>query len=491
MQRASHPALALIPRPVRVGLLFMVTTVVAQAAMAAAGLAAAANLVGAPGRAAAWRSASSSSGCGGRTRSGRPGSQSPRQSVLLICGNVYCVLVFADPSNPPVPSAADLFYLAEYPMMFLALGLLIRNRAIGFRPSLWIDGLVATLSIAGVWTALDPPAVAHAGSILGALTLHAYVVGDIVLAAGALGTFALFSWRPGVAWIAIAGGLAVQSAADLLTSMNPAGRGCRIPDADRRGAVEPRGGHGHGRGMAADNAAPAPHDRRVAGAGADRRLLDHRPRHAGGRRRGRGARARAHPCDRRGRRGHAAAALDRQRERRPRIRPQARGHRRPDRARQPPPAVDGDARGLLAARAVRHAHGRPGRLQGGERRPRTRRRRHPAAGRRRSLLAARAPRRRARPPRRRRVRGARARLRPGRCGGVRAPARRGAPRRLRRPGHQHQRLRQRRHRHRHRRRHRAGAPAPRRRRDVRGQAGAHRIRGLPGATRSGDEPACA
>jgi diguanylate cyclase (GGDEF)-like protein len=205
-------------------MLVMVTMVFAQAVMAAAGLAGDANLLGAlvvPLMAAGLVVERVR-----RTRSERAAWIAVVASLLLLIGgNVYCVLVFADPSNPPVPSAADLFYLAEYPTMFLALGLLIRNRAIGFRPSLWIDGLVATLSIAGVWTALDPPAVAHAGSVLGALTLHAYVVGDIVLAAGALGTFALFSWRPGGAWIAIAGGLAVQSAADLLTSMNPAGVG--------------------------------------------------------------------------------------------------------------------------------------------------------------------------------------------------------------------------------------------------------------------------
>ena len=135
---------------------------------------------------------------------------------LLIAGNVYCVLAFADPANPPVPSPADIAYLAEYPLMFMALGLLVRDRAVGFRPSLWIDGVVATLSVAGVWTALDPPQVAHAGSMLGALTLHAYVVGDVVLAAAAVGTFALFSWRPGPAWLVIAGGLVAQSAADLL-----------------------------------------------------------------------------------------------------------------------------------------------------------------------------------------------------------------------------------------------------------------------------------
>ncbi len=160
MQPASHPALALVPRPVRIGIAVMIATVVAQALLAAAGVATAADTLGAlvvPPIAAGLVAERVR-----RTHAERAAWIAVVASLgLLMCGNVYCVLAFADPANPPVPSAADIFYLAEYPTMFLALGLLIRNRAIGFRPSLWIDGLVATLSIAGVWTALDPPTVAQ------------------------------------------------------------------------------------------------------------------------------------------------------------------------------------------------------------------------------------------------------------------------------------------------------------------------------------------
>ena len=172
------------------------------------------------------------------------------------------MFAFPDPANPPVPSVADIAWLAEYPLMFLALGLLVRERAIGFRPSLWIDGLVATLSVAGVWTALDPPSVAHAGSILGALTLHAYVVGDVVLAAGAIGTFALFSWRPGPTWIVIAGGLAVQAAADLLTTVGSAGSSAALLQLTG-GAVEHVGGDSDRRGLDADGQTPTAHDQLI------------------------------------------------------------------------------------------------------------------------------------------------------------------------------------------------------------------------------------
>jgi diguanylate cyclase (GGDEF)-like protein len=222
VQPASHSAPTRIPRAVRLGMLALVAVVAGQAMLAAAGLDTGADVVG--GLVVPLLAAALVAERVRRTRSERAAWAAVVVALgFLIAGNLYSVFAFPDPANPPVPSVADIAWLAEYPLMFLALGLLVRERAIGFRPSLWIDGLVATLSVAGVWTALDPPSVAHAGSNLGALTLHAYVVGDVVLAAGAIGTFALFSWRPGPTWIVIAGGLAVQAAADLLTTVGSAG----------------------------------------------------------------------------------------------------------------------------------------------------------------------------------------------------------------------------------------------------------------------------
>jgi diguanylate cyclase (GGDEF)-like protein len=136
--------------------------------------------------------------------------------ALLVAGNAYCVAAFADPANPPIPSLADVAYLAEYPLLFLGLGLLIRARTVGFRPSMWIDGAVAALAMGAVWTAFESPSVGAAGSIPASLVLHAYVIGDLVLGTAAVGTLAFFSWRAGGAWLAIVGAILVQSLADLL-----------------------------------------------------------------------------------------------------------------------------------------------------------------------------------------------------------------------------------------------------------------------------------
>jgi diguanylate cyclase (GGDEF)-like protein len=215
VQRAPQPAFAAAPARVRAGRTLLAIAIVLQVVLAAAGLSLQADVVGefAVPALAAWLVVARVV----RTRSERPAWIAVAFALgLLIAGNAYCLLAFANPADPPVPSLADVAYLAEYPLMFLALGLLVRTRSVGFRPSMWIDGAVATLSVAGLWTALDPPTVSHSGSIAASLTLHAYVVGDLVLATAAIGTLALFSWRAGAAWMAIVVALAAQASADLL-----------------------------------------------------------------------------------------------------------------------------------------------------------------------------------------------------------------------------------------------------------------------------------
>ncbi len=215
---SPQPVIATVPRRIRVGMVALAMIVVSQVVMAAAGLTTAADGIaefGVPLIATLLVAERAR-----RTRTDRTAWLAVSASLLLlIAGNAYCTLAFSDPLNPPVPSLADIAYLTEYPVMFLALGLLVRGRTLGFRASMWIDGAVAMLSIAALWTALDPPRVGHTGSIPAELVLHAYVIGDLVIGSAAIGTLALFTWRAGADWIAIVCGITVQAVADLLTSM--------------------------------------------------------------------------------------------------------------------------------------------------------------------------------------------------------------------------------------------------------------------------------
>ena len=57
-------------------------------------------------------------------------------------------LLYGNDPNPPTTSAVDLVWLAYYPLVFIAVGLLIGGEAPGVRRDLWLDGLVAAGAIA-------------------------------------------------------------------------------------------------------------------------------------------------------------------------------------------------------------------------------------------------------------------------------------------------------------------------------------------------------
>ena len=61
-------------------------------------------------------------------------------------GDILWSVAYA--GNPPFPSVADAFYLAFYPLTYLALVLLVRHRISRFNASVWLDGLAAFLTVA-------------------------------------------------------------------------------------------------------------------------------------------------------------------------------------------------------------------------------------------------------------------------------------------------------------------------------------------------------
>jgi two-component system, sensor histidine kinase and response regulator len=95
--------------------------------------------------------------------------------------------------TPPVPSAADAFYICFFPLCFLAFALLVRR---GNRSSLvatLLDGLIAGLGVAALSAAFVVAAVervTHAGTLSTATSL-AYPLGDILLFTLAVGALAV------------------------------------------------------------------------------------------------------------------------------------------------------------------------------------------------------------------------------------------------------------------------------------------------------------
>jgi diguanylate cyclase (GGDEF)-like protein len=79
-----------------------------------------------------------------------------RAAWLLTAGGAFAIgmgwllwgLLYGNDANPPILSVVDVVWLAYYPLVFIAVGLMIDGEAPGVRRDLWLDGLVAAGAIA-------------------------------------------------------------------------------------------------------------------------------------------------------------------------------------------------------------------------------------------------------------------------------------------------------------------------------------------------------
>ena len=136
--------------------------------------------------------------------------------ALWTAGDLYYFFAFSATANVPIPSVADPFYLAFYPVSYIALALLLRRRMKEFRGNLWLDGAIASLAVAAVGAAVvfDEVLKTTGGSTLVIATNIAYPLADVLLLALVVATFALTGWRFDATWAFVAVGFAVFALAD-------------------------------------------------------------------------------------------------------------------------------------------------------------------------------------------------------------------------------------------------------------------------------------
>jgi len=136
--------------------------------------------------------------------------------ALWTAGDLYSFFAFSSTTNVPIPSAADPFYLAFYPVSYIALALLLRRRMKEFRGNLWLDGVIASLAVAALGAAVvfDEVLKTTGGSTLVIATNIAYPLADVLLLALVVATFALTGWRFDATWAFVAVGFAVFALAD-------------------------------------------------------------------------------------------------------------------------------------------------------------------------------------------------------------------------------------------------------------------------------------
>jgi PAS domain S-box-containing protein len=121
----------------------------------------------------------------------------------------------------PVPSAADVLWLAFYVPIVVALAL--RARGTSNAGAVTLDVLIATCALASVSAAFALEAIlAGAGSAAELATTLAYPVGDIVLVALVLQLAAASSWRLGRATSLLVGSFVVLAVADTVFAVQTA-----------------------------------------------------------------------------------------------------------------------------------------------------------------------------------------------------------------------------------------------------------------------------
>jgi len=136
--------------------------------------------------------------------------------LLWVAGEAWYSLFLADMEVPPLPSVSDALWLSFYPCSYAALILLLHGRHEKLKLSLWLDGVIGALAVAGVGAALVFKAIVASGE--GDTTLVgvdlAYLLGDFALIGLVIAVFALTGWRPGRTWSMLGAGLALFAFVD-------------------------------------------------------------------------------------------------------------------------------------------------------------------------------------------------------------------------------------------------------------------------------------
>jgi hypothetical protein len=122
-------------------------------------------------------------------------------------------------------TVSDVFWLAWYPLLVVALVLLVRDRVPRFELHRWIDGVIVMLVVVTPWVALFlEPAASHskASTVVDAIDF-AYPLGDAILVGAMLGVLALMGWRAGPMWFALVVGFTALGLADAVYSVDALG----------------------------------------------------------------------------------------------------------------------------------------------------------------------------------------------------------------------------------------------------------------------------
>ena len=111
-------------------------------------------------------------------------------------GNLYYTAALWDAETIPVPSPSDAFWIAFYPMSYIAVILLIRHRLGRVARELWLDGAICALTVLPWAAAVVFPVVLEGTRPAATVVTNlSYPLGDLVLLAILIGGAGLAGWR--------------------------------------------------------------------------------------------------------------------------------------------------------------------------------------------------------------------------------------------------------------------------------------------------------
>jgi diguanylate cyclase len=165
---------------------------------------------------------------------GAAGRRSGRAVPLVLgaallawtCGDITLTIESLRGTSPPTPSLADAFYLAFYPLTYVALVLVMRRTLRELLPATWLDGLIAGLGAAALLAAFVFHSVLHSvgGNPVAVATNLAYPVGDVLLLALVVGGTALLPTMRKTQWLLLASACSLNAAGDTFNLLQSSGQ---------------------------------------------------------------------------------------------------------------------------------------------------------------------------------------------------------------------------------------------------------------------------
>ena len=132
-------------------------------------------------------------------------------------GEIFYSAAFAGSEDVPIPSLADAGYLAFYPLAYVGLIVLMRERIGSFPATRWLDGLIVGSAVAALAAALALKPIVDAstsGDTAAVITNLAYPIADLALLTLVVTAAAFTGWRPGLSWLTLGLGLVALAVSD-------------------------------------------------------------------------------------------------------------------------------------------------------------------------------------------------------------------------------------------------------------------------------------